>query len=650
MKNIKSEGFIFFVLVFFICIIFGCIYESLHEYPYKKALNCLHESEKFREFNKIRLLTEYKDTLQIKEEKFTLHDYVNNDRYNNVNTNNYTLYKDKEEQFNDTICVVDKKKENGTINNEEECNKNFYQYLQYLEHNVHGKENNNKYDNKYDNQNDNKYDSKYDNQNDNKYDSKYDNQYDNKYDNQNDNKYDNQNDNQYDNKYDETNYFLWGNDKHIDSEHNGINKIYKETIHKALTSDVSTENSNTHNNSRDGEPQNGKLTYNNQSNNNLTYDNSSYNITPYHGPNNNIPYNKSNNSEQCNTQDNKHCNALDIYHTSYGPDNYPHGYDNHTHGYDNHPHGYDNHTHGYDNHPHGYDNHPHGYDKHPHGPDNHPHGYDNHPHGYDNHPHGYDNYPHRPHIYPHGYDNHPHRPHIYPHGYDNHPHRPHIYPHNFPMRNESVGGPYYRPPHLIERSDYYSNPKNEPHNMMLPYNTMEDNTSICDEQSFQLELEKIIKKNNLQNGNIRDSHDTGINDYDKRLTEYNKRLTEYNKRLNEYTKRLNEHYKRSGYNIQNRQNSIEHIPSNDIVLYGHNFQNAFRYKQNTRSYYPHVNSKGTAQHQKSMYFTQQNNYSQEYPTKSEQHMYHVKSKRLEKKLYDYQNGTNPITNFLERHF
>lgn len=31
MKNIKSEGFIFFVLVFFICIIFGCIYESLHE-------------------------------------------------------------------------------------------------------------------------------------------------------------------------------------------------------------------------------------------------------------------------------------------------------------------------------------------------------------------------------------------------------------------------------------------------------------------------------------------------------------------------------------------------------------------------------------------------------------------------------------------
>ncbi|ETW57970.1 hypothetical protein PFUGPA_00114 [Plasmodium falciparum Palo Alto/Uganda] len=578
MKNIKSEGFIFFVLVFFICIIFGCIYESLHEGPYKKTLNSLHESTKYRHFNKIRLLTEYKDTLQIKVEQKSLRDYVNNDRYNNVNTNDYTSYKDKGEQFNDTICVVDKKKENVTINNEEECNKNFYQYLQYLEHN-----------------------------------------------------------NKQDNKYEETNYFLQGNDKHIDSEHNGINKMYKETIHKTLTSDVSTENSYTHNNSRDDEPQNGKRTYNNQSNNNLPYDNSSYNISPYHGPNNNVPYNKSNNFEQCNTQDNKHCNDLDTYHTCYGPDNYPQKYDNYRQECDNYRQEYDNYPHGFDNYPRGFDNYPRGFD-------NYPRGFDNYPHGFDNYPHGFDNYPH-------GYDNHPHRPHIYPHGFDNHPHRPHMYPHNFPMRNESVGGPYYRPPHIIERSNYYKNPKKAPHNMMLPCDTMKDNKSICDEQNFQRELEKIIKKNNLQNGNIRDNHDTRINDYNKRLTEYNKRLTEYNKRLTEYTKRLNEHYKRKGYNIQNRQNSIERAQSNDVVLYGHNFQNAFRYKQNTRSYYPHVNSNEATHHQKTMYFTQQNNYSrEEYPIKSEQHLYHVKSKRLEKKLYDYQNGTNPVTNFLERHF
>ncbi|SOV10280.1 Plasmodium exported protein (hyp1), unknown function [Plasmodium sp. gorilla clade G2] len=625
MKNIKRELFFFFVLLFFLYIICGCIYENFHECHYNKIFNNPHASEKYRQFNKIRLLSENKNILQFNKEKISLHDYINNDNYNTVDANDYNCYKDKEEQCNDSSCV-DKKNYNRSNNNEEECSKNFYQYLKYMEQNVNVNTNNKNINDK--NINDNNTELQIISNDHNTKNYKYD---------------DNNNSNNNNSEYGKTNNFLERNNKVIDSQQNKMNNIFKETINKTLTYDMSTDNSHTNNNSRHYENQNGNREYMNLSNDNLTYGNSPYDI---------LPYNDQNNLSQYETVDSNHCNDLNIYnpyyesidlpyHEStdlpyheptdlpyheptdlpyheptdlpyYEPVSYTHdrsnNYSNRNYSNNN----YSNRNYSNNN-----------YSKH-----NYPH------HNYSHH-----NYPH--HNYPH---------HNYPH--HNYPH--HNYPHH---RYGSSGDPYHRHDHIMDRSYYYSNLQNDNHDMMLTYIPKNDNKSLYDEQNFELELKKIIKKNHLQNDNITDSYDTAVNDFNKKLKEYNKKLNEYNEKLNEYTSRLNEYNKKHNEkkknddNKKSGQNNNENILSQDIVLYGTDFQNAFRYRQNTRSYYSNIYSNREEDLDKVIDFTHNNNSSEdEYTFRNKQEIYHQHSKRLEKKLFDYQNGSNPVINFLERHF
>ncbi|KYO03765.1 exported protein (hyp1) [Plasmodium gaboni] len=595
MKNIKRELFLFFVVLFFLYIICGCIYEKLYECQYNKIYNNPHESEKYRQFNKIRLLSENKNILEFNKEKISLHDYINNDNYNTLDAIDYNFYNDKEEQCNDTTCV-DKKNYNRTNNNEEECSKNFYQYLKYMEQNVNVNTNNINTELQIISNDHNKQNYNYDNNSDN-----------------NNNNSDNNNNNN--SEYGETNYFLERNNKLIDSQQNEMNNIFQETINKTLTYDMSTENSHTNNNSIHYETQNGNREYMNLSNNNLTYIISPYDI---------LPYNDQNNLSQYETLDSNHCNDLNIYNPYYQPIDLPY-YEPVSYAHDR-SNNYSHHSnHNYSHHSnHNYSHHSN-------------HNYSHH----SNH-----NYPHHSnHNHNHSHHNHPH------HNHSHHNHSHHNHSHHNHHRYGPGGDPYHRHDHIMDRSYYNNNLQNDNDDMMLTYNQMNDNKSLYDEQNFELELKKIIKKNHLQNGNITDSCDTRVSDYNKKLVEYNKKLNEYNEKLNEYTRRLNEYNKKHNENKQSRQNNNENTLSQDIVLYGADFQNAFRYRQNTRSYYSNIHSNREEDLDRVIDFTNNNNASEdEYTFGNEQEIYHQHSKRLEKKLFDYQNGTNPLINFLERHF